>query len=202
MEQFRREHEAKIEDYAKIAGSIHKQGTRFQGFLDELGLDINQTVRRESFERIASEGYSEEMQDLLRAQGFNDSQISDMRNFTAENKENLSAMNLTQAHDRLGGAYVQAIRDSANASVLVLSNSMFFNREANLTAPLTQEQTAHLNSLRARAGPSRRGTGPPWRPRPATWPAPPSTPPSGPGASPSPGTTATPPSRGPRRKPR
>lgn len=118
--------------------------------LDELGLDLNQSVRQEAFEQIAAQGYSEEMKDLLRAQGFNDSQIAELRNFTAAHVDDLASPNLTQNHDRLRDAYVQAIRDSANASVLVLENSLFLNREANVTAPLNQEQTARLHDLRDR----------------------------------------------------
>lgn len=145
-EQFRAAHEAKVEEYAKIAGSIHKQGAALAKMLADAGIDINDSLRQEAFQRIAAEGYTEDQRTYLRSKGFNDSQIDEMRNFTAQNVANLTNLNVTGAYDQLRDAYVKAIRDSANVSAQVLQNSMSLKRQGNLTRPLTLENSSLLEA--------------------------------------------------------
>lgn len=151
MDQFRMVHERKIEDYAKIAGSLHKVGVKFQESAGRSESSLNETQRRQTYERIATHGYTEDTKRILRAEGFTDAQISEMQNATAQQINELARRNLTQIYDLSRDTYIHAIRDSTNLSVRVLENSMFFNREANLTKPLTQAWLELLDLVQGRA---------------------------------------------------
>ncbi|MEM3164836.1 MAG: hypothetical protein QXO51_05345 [Halobacteria archaeon] len=133
LPQVRGQLESAAAALANLSGSTAREGGLLARLLELLNVSVPQSEVQSRVNQIASQGLPSELQDILRAEGFTDADLLQLRQFITNNAALLGGMNLSEAYAFAGEKHFGAAQGYGLASFKGLENAVFVNKTLGRT---------------------------------------------------------------------